>query len=42
MNALNSLSREEMERRRAGSRKLAWALGGVALLLYLIGMFIPR
>lgn len=33
---------EELARRRAGSRKLAWALGGAALLLYVIGMFVIR
>ena len=39
---MNMLSESELERRRAASRKLAWALGGVVLLLYALGMFIPR
>ena len=33
---------EELARRRAGSRKLAWVLGGAALLLYVAGMFVAR
>jgi hypothetical protein len=36
------LSAQELQRRRSNSRRLAWALGGLALLLYAIGMFIPR
>jgi hypothetical protein len=37
-----SLSPEELARRRAASRRLAWVLGGVVLLLYAIGLFVPR
>jgi hypothetical protein len=33
---------EELARRRAGSRKLAWALGAAAFLLYVFGMFVVR
>lgn len=39
---LTPLSPQEMARRRAGSRRLAWALALVALALYALGMFIPR
>ncbi len=39
---MNALSESELARRRAASRKLAWALGVVVLLLYAFGMFIPR
>jgi hypothetical protein len=35
-------SDHETERRRAGSRRLAWLLGAVALALYIIGLFIKR
>jgi len=35
-------SSEELERRRAASRRLGWALGAVVLALYLLGFFIQR
>ena len=35
-------SADELARRRAKSRRLAWLLGGVVALLYLAGMFIKR
>lgn len=39
---LQPLTPEEAARRRATSHRIAWALGGVVLLLYLVGLFIPR
>lgn len=33
---------DELARRRAAGRKLAWALGAVVLALYVIGFFIQR
>lgn len=33
---------EELARRRASSRRLAWILGAVALAIYLTGMFFKR
>jgi hypothetical protein len=33
---------DELARRRAGSRKLGWALGAVVIALYVIGFFIQR
>ena len=33
---------DELARRRATSRRLGWALGAVALVLYTIGFFIQR
>jgi hypothetical protein len=33
---------EELSRRRAASRRLAWVLGASALLIYLVGMFFKR
>lgn len=32
----------ELARRRAGARRLAWLIGGAALLLYVAGLFIRR
>lgn len=32
----------DLARRRAASRRLAWLLGGVVLVIYLIGLFIKR
>jgi len=32
----------DLERRRAASRRLGWALGIAVLALYLIGLFIRR
>lgn len=33
---------EELARRRAASKRLAWALGAAVVALYLIGLFIKR
>lgn len=33
---------DELDRRRAASRRLAWLLGASALLIYLVGMFFKR
>jgi hypothetical protein len=35
-------SAADLERRRAASRRLGWLIGGAALALYVIGLFIPR
>jgi hypothetical protein len=35
-------SGEDLERRRAASRRLGWAIGLGALALYIIGFFIRR
>jgi hypothetical protein len=35
-------SSEDLARRRAASRRLAWAIGVAAILLYLAGLFIKR
>lgn len=40
--SLPTLSKEEMARRRAGSHRLAWALGALVLAIYALGLFIPR
>ena len=32
----------DLEKRRAASRRLAWLIGAVALLLYVAGLFIKR
>jgi len=37
-----SFDTEELARRRAASRRLAWALGAVALAIYLVGMLFKR
>jgi hypothetical protein len=39
---MNAVSEPEIDRRRAANRRLGWVLGGVAFLLYAIGMFISR
>lgn len=33
---------EELARRRASSRRLAWAIGAAVLTLYIAGFFIQR
>jgi len=33
---------EELARRRAASRRLAWALGAAVVALYLLGLFVKR
>lgn len=33
---------EELARRRAASRRLAWALGAAVIALYLLGLFVKR
>lgn len=33
---------EELVRRRAASRRLAWALGAAVVALYLLGLFVKR
>ena len=35
-------SHEDLERRRAASRRLGWLIAAAALLLYLAGLFIKR
>jgi len=35
-------SSSDIERRRTASRRLGWLIGGVALVLYLAGLFIKR
>ncbi len=35
-------SADELARRRAKARRLAWLLGGAVALLYLVGLFIKR
>ena len=37
-----SFTPEELARRRAASRRLAWLLGAAALAIYLTGMFFKR
>ncbi|MEW6165540.1 MAG: hypothetical protein AB1642_10800 [Pseudomonadota bacterium] len=39
---VSQLSGAELDRRRAASRKLGWALGAVVLAFYLLGFFIQR
>lgn len=36
------LGPQELERRRAASRRLAWALGALVLAFYVVGMFVQR
>ncbi len=40
MNTL--ISEDDLARRRSTSHRLAWALGVIALVLYVIGFFIQR
>ena len=35
-------SNEDLEKRRASSRRFAWLIAAAALILYLIGLFIRR
>lgn len=42
MNAGTPFSAEELARRRAGARRLAWLLGAVVLAIYVVGLFIKR
>jgi hypothetical protein len=35
-------SNADLERRRAASRRLAWLIGAVAVLVYVVGLFIKR
>jgi hypothetical protein len=35
-------SSSDLERRRAASRRLAWLIGAVAVLVYIAGLFIKR
>ncbi|MBI4740290.1 MAG: hypothetical protein HY777_01760 [Betaproteobacteria bacterium] len=37
-----AFSPEELARRRASSRRLAWLLGAVALGIYLVGLLFKR
>jgi len=39
---VNTPPTEVLQKRNAANRRLGWALGGVAFLLYAIGMFISR
>ena len=32
----------ELARRRIASRRMGWALGIVVLIIYVVGLFIPR
>lgn len=38
----SSFTPEELAVRRAASRRLAWALGAAALIVYLTGFFLQR
>lgn len=42
MNAPLPFTDDELARRRAAGRKLAWALGTLVLALYILGFFIQR
>jgi hypothetical protein len=42
MNAGTPFSDEELARRRAGARRLAWLLGAVVLAIYVVGLFVKR
>lgn len=35
-------SAEDLSRRRAGARRLAWLLGAIVLAIYVVGLFIKR
>jgi hypothetical protein len=35
-------SDDDLARRRAGAKRLAWLLGAVVLAIYVIGLFIKR
>jgi hypothetical protein len=37
-----AFSADELARRRAASRRLAWALGAAVLAIYLAGMLVQR
>lgn len=39
---LPAFTDDELARRRAAGRRLAWALGAAVLALYVIGFFIQR
>jgi hypothetical protein len=39
---VTQFSNADLARRRSLNRRLGWALGAAALLLYLIGFFIQR
>lgn len=38
----SSFTDEELARRRAASRRLAWAIGAAVLVIYIAGFFIQR
>lgn len=42
MNTGPSFSAEELARRRAGARSLAWLLGAIVAAIYVIGLFVKR
>jgi hypothetical protein len=42
MNVSTPFSEDELSRRRAGARRLAWLLGAVVLAIYVVGLFIKR
>jgi len=35
-------SNADLERRRVASRRLGWLIGAIALLFYVVGLFIKR
>jgi CHASE3 domain sensor protein len=41
-NINEAFSAEELARRRAAARRLAWLLGIAVLAIYLVGLFIKR
>jgi uncharacterized membrane protein len=41
-NMAQPFSETDLERRRSASRRLGWLIGAVALLIYIIGLFIKR
>jgi len=42
MNAPAAFSADDLARRRAASRRLAWTLGAIVLAIYLAGMLVQR
>jgi hypothetical protein len=42
MNLPTGFTAEELRRRRAASRRLAWLLGGVAVAIYVLGFIVYR
>jgi hypothetical protein len=42
MNVSTPFSEDELSRRRANARRLAWLLGTVVLAIYVVGLFVKR